>query len=210
MTDAKICGLTTPDSVEAALSAGARWIGFVNFPASPRHVDPRRAGELSALAAGRAATVAVTVNADDALLADIQRHLRPDWIQLHGSETPDRVEAARTYARRGIIKALPIAEAADLAAANAFDGVADMILFDAKPPRGASRPGGWGQGYDYSLLQSLALKTPWMLSGGINPGNVRAAVVASGATAVDVSSGVESAPGVKDKGLIEAFMRAVA
>lgn len=204
--DVKICGLTAPEAVTSALDAGARWLGFVIFPPSPRHVDPVRAGELSALAAGRAATVAVTVDADDALLADIQQHMRPDWIQLHGSETPSSVRAAKTFARRGVIKALPVAGPDDLDAAHAYDGAADMILFDAKPPAGASRPGGWGEGYDYSLLKSLSLGTPWILSGGLTPVNVRAAIAAAGARAVDVSSGVESAPGVKDKDRIAEFL----
>lgn len=204
--DAKICGLTTPDAVAEAVSGGARWLGFVVFPPSPRHVDPRRAGDLAALGAGHAATVAVTVDADDALLAEIRRHMRPDWIQLHGTESPAQVRAAKNYARRGVIKALPVAEAADLDAAQAYNGAADMLLFDARPPAGASRPGGWGEGYDYGLLAGLDPGTPWILSGGLNPANVRAAIAASGASAVDVSSGVETAPGVKDKGLIKAFL----
>jgi len=208
--DVKICGLTTPETVDAALAAGARWLGFVIFEPSPRHVDPVTAGELAARAAGRAATVAVTVDAEDVLLSDIQRHMRPDWIQLHGSENPERVRAAKTYARRGVIKALPVADAADLDAARTYDGSADMILFDAKPPAGASRPGGWGEGYDYGLLAGLDLGVPWILSGGLTPANVRDAIAASGANAVDVSSGVESAPGVKDKDRIRAFMDAVA
>ncbi len=206
MTHAKVCGLTDAASIDAAIAGGARWLGFVIFPPSPRHVDPPKAGELAAQASGRASIVAVTVDADDALLADIQRHLRPDWIQLHGSESPECVAAAKTYARRGVIKALPVAEQGDLAAANAYDGVADMILFDAKPPKGATRPGGWGEGYDYALLKGLKITTPWILSGGLTPVNVRNAIADSNAAAVDVSSGVESAPGVKDKGLIEAFL----
>ena len=206
MTEAKICGLSDRVMVEAALAGGARWLGFVIFPPSPRHVDPVLAGELAELATGRASTVAVTVDADDRLLADIRQQMHPDWIQLHGSESPDRVTATKAYARRGVIKALPIAEAKDLAAASAYDGVADMILFDAKPPKEASRPGGWGESYDYALLTHLTLGTPWILSGGLTPETVRNAIAASGAIAVDVSSGVESAPGVKDKTLIEAFL----
>jgi len=206
MTDSKICGLTDMASIEAAITGGARWLGFVVFPPSPRHVDPRKAGELAAQASGRAATVAVTVDADVSLLADIQRHLRPDWIQLHGSESPEQVNATKTYARHGVIKALPISGVDDLNAANTYDDVADMLLFDAKPPTGASRPGGWGEGYDYALLKNLTIKSPWILSGGLTPANVRNATTASGASAVDVSSGVESSPGVKDKRLIADFL----
>ena len=136
--------------------------------------------------------------------------MHPDWIQLHGSETPQRVVQARAYAKRGVIKALPVAEAADLDAAKAFDRIADMILFDAKPPKGADRPGGHGTGYDYALLKSLQISVPWLLSGGLDATNVSAAVAAAGAGAVDVSSGIESAPGVKDAAKMQAFAAALA
>ena len=206
--DAKICGLTRPDAVAAAVQGGARWIGFVIFEPSPRHVSPFIAAEL-AEGQGAAETVAVTVNADDALLAEIRDTLAPDWIQLHGQESPDRVREARAYAGKGVIKALPVAEASDLDAASAYDGVADWLLFDAKPPKGASRPGGWGEGYDYSLLKELQSATPFLLSGGLDATNVRSAALAAGAKAVDVSSGVEAEPGLKDPDKIHAFLKAL-
>lgn len=204
--DSKICGLTTPDAVDAALAGGARFLGFVVFPPSPRHIAPADAARLADRARGKADIVAVTVNADDALLADIRDTLKPDWIQLHGNESPARVRAAKAYAVRGVIKALPIREAEDLAAVEAFADAADMLLFDAKPPKDASRPGGWGEAFDWTLLKGAAISRPWLLSGGLTPANVRAAVSASGAGAVDVSSGVESAPGVKDNALIARFL----
>jgi len=205
--NAKICGLDRPESVTAAVKGGARWIGFVVFPPSPRHLAPEAITPLAALK-GEAETVAVTVNADDALLSAIREAFAPDWIQLHGSESPQRVSEARAFAGKGVWKALPVAEASDLDAAAAYDGVADALLFDAKPPKGASRPGGWGEGYDYSLLKKLETETPWLLSGGLDPTNLREAAGMSGARAVDVSSGVESAPGVKDVLKIQAFLAA--
>ena len=206
--DIKFCGLKTGPDVAAARDAGARYTGYVIFPPSPRHVDPVRAGELAHLAHGTE-TVAVVVNPDDELLAQIRDAMSPDWIQLHGQETPRRVEQARAYASKGIIKALPVAEASDLEAAKAYDGVADMLLFDAKPPKDADRPGGWGHGYDYSLLKNLYLSVPWLLSGGLDPTNVCQAVEAAGAQGVDVSSGIETSPGVKDAELIHAFAKAL-
>ncbi|MFS2319093.1 phosphoribosylanthranilate isomerase [Maricaulis sp. D1M11] len=208
MTDIKFCGLKTGQDVQAARQAGARYTGYVVFEKSPRHVSPSLAGELAHLATGTQ-TVAVTVNPDDDLLARLRDAMRPDWIQLHGSETPERVVQARAYAQRGIIKALPVAEASDLAEVDAYAGVADMFLFDAKPPKGADRPGGWGVGYDYALLKNLQLAQPWLLSGGLDRTNVLAAVNASGAGGVDVSSGIESTPGVKDPHLIQAFSEAL-
>lgn len=204
--DTKICGLTTHDAVDAALAGGARFLGFVVFPPSPRHVEPADATRLADRARGKADSVAVTVNASDALLRDIRDTLQPDWIQLHGSESPARVREAKAYAGKGVIKALPIREAADLAAVEAFSDTADLLLFDAKPPKDASRPGGWGEAFDWTLLKGAAISRPWLLSGGLTPANVRAAVSASGAGAVDVSSGVESAPGVKDNALIARFL----
>ncbi|WP_417476744.1 phosphoribosylanthranilate isomerase [Maricaulis sp.] len=209
MTEIKFCGLKTGRDVAAAAQAGARWTGFVIFPASPRHVSPGLAGELAHLAQGTE-TVAVMVDPDDTLLAQIRDAMRPDWIQLHGQESPRRVIQARAYARQGIIKSVPIAQASDLAAARAYDRIADMLLFDAKPPSGASRPGGWGEGYDYALLKNLNLSVPWLLSGGLDATNVCRAVTASGAQAVDVSSGIESAPGIKDTARIQAFADALA
>lgn len=206
--DIKFCGLKTGQDVAAANAAGARYTGYVIFPKSPRHVDPVLAGELAHLAPP-SESVAVVVNPDDDLLAQIRDAMAPDWIQLHGQETPQRVIATRQYAKRGIIKALPVAEEADLKAAEEFDRIADMLLFDAKPPKDADRPGGWGHGYDYSILKKLRLSSPWLLSGGLTPTNVLAAVQAAGAEAVDVSSGIESAPGAKDTSLIRAFAEAL-
>ena len=209
MTQIKFCGLKTGRDVEAAEAAGAAFTGFVIFEKSPRHVSPSLAGELAHLAKN-SQTVAVTVNPDDDLLARIRDAIHPDWIQLHGSESPQRVVQARAYAKRGVIKALPIADASDLDAAAAYDRIADMLLFDAKPPKGAERPGGHGVGYDYALLKSLQISVPWLLSGGLDATNVAAAVSLAGAQAVDVSSGIESAPGVKDAAKIAAFASALA
>ncbi len=209
MTQIKFCGLKTGRDVAAAEAAGAAFTGFVIFGKSPRHVSPALAGELAHLARN-SQTVAVTVNPDDDLLARIRDAMHPDWIQLHGSESPQRVVQARAYAKRGVIKALPVAEAADLDAARAFDRVADMLLFDAKPPKEADRPGGHGVGYDYALLKSLQISVPWLLSGGLDATNVAAAVSQAGAQAVDVSSGIESAPGVKDAAKMSAFASALA
>ncbi|WP_420434677.1 phosphoribosylanthranilate isomerase [Hyphobacterium sp.] len=209
MTDIKFCGLRTQDDVLQAARLGARWAGFVHFAPSPRHIEPDHAAEFFRAAKGNLESVSVTVNADLALLEEIARSLAPDWIQLHGNETPEQVIAARGFARNGIIKALPVAEAADLEAAAAFDGVADMILFDARPPAGADRPGGWGEKYDYALLKQLNIDTPWLLSGGLTADNVRAAVAVSGAFAVDVSSGIERAPGDKSENRMKAFTDAL-
>lgn len=208
MTEIKFCGLRTGPDVSAAVKADARWLGFVLFPPSPRHVDPQGAGELAHLAGSRE-TVAVTVDADDELLRQIRDAMQPDWIQAHGEETPDRIVQMRQYAKRGVWKAIPVAEADDVERAKQFEGVADRILFDAKPPVGADRPGGWGEGYDYALLKNLHISIPWLLSGGLDPTNVRAAVAASGATAVDVSSGIETGPGVKSARLMSDFAAAL-
>ena len=209
MTDIKFCGLRTQGDVLDAVRLGARYVGFVHFPPSPRHIDPADAARLWSSGRETVDIVSVTVDADPALLEDIRATLAPDWIQLHGKETPEQVEAAKPFARNGVIKALPVAGLADLDAAHAYDGIADMILFDAKPPKGASRPGGWGATYDYALLKSLNITTPWLLSGGLDAANVRAAVAASGAGAVDVSSGIEDSPGVKSVEKMVDFAKAL-
>lgn len=209
MTDIKFCGLRTQGDVLDAIRLEARWVGFVHFPPSPRHIEPADAAHVWGAGHEAVETVSVTVNADPALLEQIRATLAPDWIQLHGRETPEQVAAAKPFARKGVIKALPVADLADLGAASAYDGIADMILFDAKPPKGATRPGGWGATYDYALLKSLNITTPWLLSGGLDAANVRAAVEASGASAVDVSSGIESAPGKKSAEKMMAFARAL-
>jgi len=209
MTLVKICGLTTADTLDAALDGGADFVGAVAFPKSPRHIAPDEAGTLFERARGRARIVAVTVDADDALLEAITRTLRPDFIQLHGAETPARAEAVRALTGAGVIKALPIREAGDFAAADEWDYHAEHLMFDARPPEGSVLPGGVGHSFDWTLLADRAFRHPWFLAGGLNPDNVSEGLRISGAPMVDVSSGVESAPGVKDAGRIAAFIRAV-
>jgi len=206
MPAAKICGLTEPLSLDAALAGGARFIGLVFHPKSPRALPLSRAVPLAERARGRAEIVAVTVDASEPDLEAIHAALKPDWIQLHGSESPARAAAAARVAR--VIKALPVSAAADLAAAASFDGVADMLLFDAKPPPGAERPGGHGAAFDWRLLAGRSFSRPWFLSGGLTPGNVAEAAAISGARFVDASSGLEHAPGLKDPALIAAFLAA--
>jgi phosphoribosylanthranilate isomerase len=207
MTDVKICGLSSAATLDAALDHGARYVGLVFFPRSPRHLGLELAATLAARARGRADIVAVTVDAPDDLIAEIGRAVRPDWIQAHGQENPARLAQLRPHAAKGIIKALGVARAADLAEAAAFEGAADMLLFDAKPPPGGL-PGGNAAAFDWQVLQGRRFSRPWLLSGGLNPGNVADAIAASGARAVDVSSGVESAPGLKDASLIAQFLAA--
>jgi phosphoribosylanthranilate isomerase len=204
----KICGLNSPDAVEAAVAAGADLFGFVFFGASPRHVEPGTAGKLASLLPDRARAVALTVNAEDRLIDEIVEAVSPGLIQMHGRETPARVGkvAARTGMR--VIKALPVAALADLAAAAAYEQAAQMLLFDARPPEDASRPGGHGRPFDWRLMRAYRGPVPWLLSGGLDAGNVGRAIGASGARGIDVSSGVESAPGVKQPRLIGEFVAA--
>ena len=206
MTSVKICGLTTPDTLDAALSADE--VSAVVFPKSPRHIAPLHAATLFDRARGKAKVVAVTVDADDALLTEIALILKPDLIQLHGSETPARAEQVRTLTGAGIIKALPIRVHEDFAEAEAWEPFLDHLMFDAKPPEGSDLPGGVGARFDWTLLAGRAFRHPWFVAGGLNPANVGDAVRISGAPAVDVSSGVETAPGVKDRALIGAFLEA--
>jgi len=207
MAHAKICGITTPDALDAAIAGGARFVGFVLFPKSPRHLPREAVMALMARARGRAETVIVSVDADDALLAEIGT-LKPDWIQLHGRESPQRAAQARPFARLGLIKALGVARAEDLDAAAAFEPTIEMLLFDAKPPPDAAMPGGNALAFDWGLLAGRRFSRPWMLSGGLHPGNVREAITTSGAALVDVSSGVEARPGLKDPALVAAFLAA--
>ncbi|MDE2578850.1 MAG: phosphoribosylanthranilate isomerase [Hyphomicrobiales bacterium] len=202
----KICGLKDAANLNAALDAGADWVGFVFFPPSPRHLEPQTAAPLGALAAGHARKVALTVDADDALFDAIVAALDPDMLQLHGRETPERARALRARYNRPVMKALGVSEAADLASARNYAGAADWLLFDAKPPRAATRPGGNGLAFDWTILRGFDAGLPWMLSGGLDADNIAHALAASGARALDVSSGVESAPGVKDAGKIRAFI----
>ena len=208
MTLAKICGLTTPDTLNAALAGGAAFVGAVVFPKSPRHIEPLHAATLFERARGRAKIVAVTVDADDALLTELALVLRPDLIQLHGSESPARAEQVRTLTGAGIIKALPIRVHEDFAEAEVWEPFADHLMFDARPPEGADRPGGVGARFDWTLLADRAFRHPWFVAGGLHPGNVADALRISGAPMVDVSSGVETSPGVKDPALIAAFLDA--
>lgn len=204
----KICGLSTEEAVDAALSAGADMLGFVFFPPSPRAVDTAWARHLMRRAPQRAETVALVVDADDALVAEVARMCGPDWFQLHGSETPERVDALRAMTGARIMKALPVDGRPDPGLLAAYGAVSDRILFDAKPPKDADRPGGHGRVFDWRLLDALGGETPYMISGGLDAGNVGEAVATSRAMGVDVSSGVETAPGAKDAGLIRDFLAA--
>ncbi|MEZ0211741.1 MAG: phosphoribosylanthranilate isomerase [Xanthobacteraceae bacterium] len=204
----KICGLNSQDGLDAALAAGADWVGLVFFPASPRHVDLAPAAALAARARGKAGVVALTVDMDDDALAALCAAVQPDMLQVHGAETPERVAGIRAAFGRPVMKALGIAGPADIARARHYAAVADRLLLDAKPPAGASRPGGNGAAFDWSLIAGLDLPKPFMLSGGLTPDTVAQALARTGAPGVDVSSGVESAPGLKDPDRIAAFVRA--
>jgi phosphoribosylanthranilate isomerase len=206
---AKICGLKTPDAVDAAIRGGASHLGFIFFAKSPRNIDPQAAGRLADPARASAKIVAVTVDADDAALDRIVDGLAPDFIQLHGRETPERAAEIRRRTGRGVIKALSVSAAEDIQAAAAYEGVADHLMFDAKAPPDALLPGGNGLGFDWDILGERRFSAPWFLAGGLDPGNVADAVRRSGAPLVDVSSGVERAPGVKDPALIQAFLDAL-
>jgi phosphoribosylanthranilate isomerase len=205
---AKICGLSTRPALDAALAGGAAYVGFVFFEASPRRVSLQVAAELAAIARGRASVVALTVDADDALLDAIADRVAPDFFQLHGRETPERARAIA--ARAGVIKALPVSHAVDLDRARDFEDAVDHLMFDARPPVGAARPGGHGQAFDWGLLAGRPFRRPWFLAGGLTPQNVTAAIAASGAPMVDVSTGVEGADGLKDAALIARFLEAAA
>ena len=203
----KICGLTAPDHVRAAAEAGARYVGFVFFPKSPRHVDVATATELAQLVPAGVAKVALTVNATDAELDQLVAGVPLDMLQLHGKESPDRVAEIRTRFGLPVMKAIGVADADDLAAIDLYSEVADQLLIDAKPPRNAELPGGNGLAFDWRLLAGRKYwRKPWMLAGGLTPDNVAEAVRMTGTRQVDVSSGVESAPGVKDAALIRAFI----
>ena len=202
----KICGIKTSDMLETAIDAGADMVGFMHFQRSPRHVSVEDLADLISSARGRIQTCVVLVNPDNSCVAEIAA-LGPDWIQLHGPESPHRVETIRSDSGVEIMKALPIGAAEDVAHVPDFVDIADRILVDAKPPKGADRPGGLGETFDWALLKALDPSIPFMLSGGLTPQTVADAVRTVRPFGVDVSSGVESAPGVKDKRLIEAFMR---
>ena len=204
----KICGLRTPETLDVALDAGADLVGFVFFAPSPRNVSFDQARALGRRVAERAQKVALSVDAGDPLLAASIEALRPDWLQLHGHESPERVAAIKARFGLPVMKAIPIESASDLARIAAYTGVADRLLFDARPPRDATRPGGLGRRFDWRLLANLDPGLPFMLSGGLDAGNVAEALAITRAPAVDVSSGVERAPGEKDPEKIRAFIRA--
>lgn len=205
----KICGLSTPETVLTALENSADMIGFIFFPKSPRNVSVGQAAELRGQAIGKAEAVAVTVDADNAFLDAIVSGMKPDLLQLHGHETPERVAEVKSRYGLPIMKAFSIREAADLAAVAPYQGIADRFLFDAKAPKGSELPGGNGISFDWTLLAPLDPGLDYMLSGGLNAGNVGEALAITNAPGLDISSGVESAPGVKDIRLINDFFAAV-
>ncbi|MDQ6435682.1 phosphoribosylanthranilate isomerase [Mesorhizobium sp. LHD-90] len=207
--DIKICGLKTPDTLAAALDGGASHVGFIFFAKSPRYVEPEIAGRLRAAALGRAKAVAVVVDADDAFLDRIVSETKPDMLQLHGKETPERVVEVKARYRLPAMKAFSVSEAADLEKIAPYLDIADRLLFDAKPPKGSELPGGNGVSFDWRLLQQLDPRADYLLSGGLNAQNIDEALRLANPPGIDISSGVERAPGVKDVALIEAFFRAV-
>ena len=204
----KICGLSTRETLDAALEAGADMVGFVFFPPSPRHLSLETARDLGRHVKRRASKVALTVDADDAVLANIIETLQPDLLQLHGRETVARLRDIKQKFGLPVMKAVPVETPADLATLPGYAAVADRILFDARAPKDATRPGGLGAVFDWHVLEGLDLKLPFMVSGGLHAGNVAEAVRVTRAGGVDVSSGVERTPGVKDPEMIRAFIRA--
>jgi phosphoribosylanthranilate isomerase len=207
---AKICGLSTPETVGAAVRHGASHVGFVFFPKSPRYVQPDQAGALAAIVPEQVRKAGVFVDPDDALLTDAITRGGLDIIQLHGDESPDRVAAIRAYHRLEIWKAIPVRTRADIDGARRYSGLVDLILYDAKTPKGAALPGGMGLRFDWTLLDGVAHAQRWALSGGIGIDNVERAVGLTGARLIDISSGVESAPGIKDVDKIAAFLQRIA
>lgn len=207
--DVKICGLSTPETVAAALDAGADLLGFVFYPLSPRHVSPERAAELARPARGRARIVALIVDADDASVMEIEATLKPDLYQAHGDETPERIRVIAAMTGKPVMKAIKVKDAGDIASSSAYGDSAALILYDAKAPEtlAGALPGGNGVPFDWSLL-GAEQASGFVLSGGLTPGNVAEAIRITGAPVVDVSSGVELAPGVKDAVLIRKFIEA--
>jgi phosphoribosylanthranilate isomerase len=205
---AKICGVSTPEAVRAALDGGAAYLGFMFFAASPRNLAIETAARLAEPVRGRAKIVAVTVDPSDAELDRIAAGLRPDILQLHGKETPARAREAAARTGAGVIKVLPVFESADIERARDYESVADHLMFEGRPPKDATRPGGLGASFDWTLLAGRRFQRPWFLAGGLDPWNLGEAVRQSGAPIVDVSSGVERGPGLKDPALITAFLDA--
>ncbi|HEX4410781.1 MAG TPA: phosphoribosylanthranilate isomerase [Xanthobacteraceae bacterium] len=204
----KICGLSTSEALDVALDAGADMVGFVFFPPSPRNISFKTAAFLESRVRGQAKKVALSVDADDTHLSYVVDALGPDILQLHGSETPMRVTEIKARFKLPVMKAIAVETKEDLAAIARYAAVADYLLFDARAPREATRPGGLGKAFDWRLLQNLVSGLPYMLSGGLDAGNVGEALHITRAPGVDVSSGVERAPGVKDPEKIRAFIRA--
>ncbi len=204
----KICGLRAPEALDVSLHAGADMVGFVFFPPSPRHVDFVAARELGTRVKGRALKVALSVDADDEWLAASIAALAPNLLQLHGKETPERVLAVKRRFQLPVMKAIAVETRDDLACVPDYAEVADRLIFDARAPRDATRPGGLGKPFDWRLLKNLDPRVPFMLSGGLNRDNVAEAIEMTGADGVDVSSSVERVPGEKDPDLIRDFIRA--
>lgn len=209
-TKAKICGLSTPEAVSAAVAGGAAYLGFIFFEKSPRHLTPEAAARLvEPVRGGPVKTVAVTVDPDDVLIDRLMATMKPDLIQAHGKETPSRVRQIAERSGVPVIKALTVSSASDVDQARAFETVAEHFLFDARPVEGSVLPGGTGARFDWTLLEGRRFSRPHFLAGGLDPWNVAEAVRVSGAPLVDVSSGVERGPGLKDPALITAFLDAV-
>jgi phosphoribosylanthranilate isomerase len=209
ITRTKICGITTLEALEAAISGGADYIGLVFCAKSPRHLEIAQAKKLADLARGKVKIVALTVDADDDTLQEIVDEIIPDILQLHGNEAPERVAVIKTQFGRDVIKAIAVTTADDADRARRYAGAADLILFDAKAPPGATLPGGNGRAFDWHALDRVFETLPFILSGGLGPDNVAAAIALTHPIAVDVSSGVESAPGIKDPEQIRRFLLAV-
>ena len=207
--DIKICGLKTPETLAAALDGGATHVGFIFFAKSPRNVAPELAGRLREAARGKAKAVAVTVDADDAFLDAIMAAMAPDMLQLHGKESPQRVAGVKARYGLPVMKAFSVSERADLDRLAPYRGVADRFLFDARPPKGSELPGGNGVSFDWSLLGGLDRDVDYMLSGGLDAANLGDALRLAHPPGIDVSSGVESVPGVKDTAKIDQFLKAV-
>lgn len=207
--DIKICGLKTRETLDAAVAGGASHVGFIFFAKSPRNVAPDLAGTLRLAAKGKAQAVAVTVDAEDAFLDTIVQAMTPDMLQLHGKESPERVAEVKARYGLPVMKAFSVSEASDLGRIAPWRGVADRFLFDAKPPKGSELPGGNGVSFDWRLLAGLDPSIDYMLSGGLNAANIGDALRLANPPGIDISSGVESAPGVKDTALIEDFFKSV-
>ena len=207
--DIKICGLKTEEAMAAALDGGASHVGFIFFEKSPRNIEIAEAARLRRAARGRAQAVAVSVDADDAMLERIVEGMRPDLLQFHGKESPERIARLKERFGLPVMKAISVREKGDLDLLPAYRGIADRFLLDAKPPAGAELPGGNGLPFDWSILASLDGKVDYMLSGGLNAANIGQAMATARPRGIDVSSGVERAPGIKDPDLIRAFFSAV-